>query len=119
MSEFKTEGVIVKIYPIQQVSEKFKKREFVIETQEQYPQVVKMELIQDKCDDLNNYKLGDLVSVYFNIKGREYTPQGKDEPIYYNTIQVWKIVSLAQKQANATISKQQEAATIDSDNLPF
>lgn len=119
MSELKTEGRIVKIYPTQQVSDKFKKREFVIETQEQYPQVVKMEVIQDKCGELDKYNVGDLVSVSFNIKGREYTPKGKDEPSYYNTIQAYKIVSLAQKQANETISKNQEAATIDNLNLPF
>lgn len=119
MSEMKIQGVITKIYPTQQVSEKFKKREFVIETQEQYPQLLKLEVIQDKCSDLDKHNVGDLVSVYFNIKGREYTPQGKDEPNYYNTIQSYKIVSLHQKQANETISKNQKAATIDSDSLPF
>ena len=115
----KIQGKIIKIYPTTQVSEKFKKREFVIETQEQYPQIIKMQVTQDKCSTLDNYNFGGLVDVYFNLKGREYTPKEKTEPNYYNTIEAWKIVSLHQKQANETISKNQEPPTIEDLQLPF
>jgi hypothetical protein len=49
MSELKLEGKLIKIFETNQISEKFKKREFVIETDEQYPQTVKFQLVQDSC----------------------------------------------------------------------
>lgn len=115
----KIQGIITKIYPTQQVTNTFKKREFVIETQEKYPQLILFQVTQNKCEDLDSHKAGALVDVHFNLRGREYTPKGKEQPSYFNTIEAWKIVSLHQKQANETISKNQEASTIDSDSLPF
>jgi hypothetical protein len=35
----------------------FRKRELVVTTEEQYPQDLLVEFIQDKCDILNSYKL--------------------------------------------------------------
>lgn len=115
----KIQGVIIKIYHTHQVTDKFKKREFVIETQEKYPQLILFQVTQNKCEDLDSQKIGSLVDVHFNLRGREYTPKGKEQPSYFSTIEAWKIVSLAQKQANETISKNQEPPTADSNELPF
>ena len=123
MSELKLQGKIVKIFPTVEVTQSFKKREFVIATEEKYPQVVKFELTQNKCEDLDNYKVGQLVDVFFNVRGREHTPPGKDHVQYFTTLQVWRIVSLHQQQENKKIIETQEAATFDSDfdseTLPF
>tara|TARA_R110000796_G_scaffold134775_2_gene250592 strand:+ start:98 stop:424 length:327 start_codon:yes stop_codon:yes gene_type:complete len=74
----------------QDVSEKFSKREFVVETSEQYPQKIIIQFVQDKCDLLNNYNIGDIVEVGVNLQGREWIdPQGQVK--YFNTIQAWKI----------------------------
>ena len=68
----------------------FRKREMVITTQEQYPQDLLVEFIQDKCDLLSQYAPGQQVSVGINLKGREWTsPQG--EVKYFNSIQGWRI----------------------------
>ena len=69
----------------------FQKREFVIETiDDQYPQKIQLELIQDKCEILNPYNLGDLIDVHFNLRGREWVnPQG--EAKYFNSLQAWRI----------------------------
>ena len=80
----------------------FRKREFVITTDEQYPQDVKLELQQDKCDLINNYQVGQRITVDFNIRGNEW--QGK----YYVNLQAWKITS---EQAAHTIPVPQTSPT--------
>lgn len=68
----------------------FRKREMVVTTQEQYPQDIMIEFIQDKCDLLNAYATGQKVKVSINLRGRAWTnPQGETK--YFNSIQGWKI----------------------------
>ena len=68
----------------------FRKRELVITTNEQYPQPLMVEFVQDKCDLLNNYQVGQDVKVSINLRGREWiNPQG--EAVYFNSIQGWRI----------------------------
>lgn len=68
----------------------FRKRELVITTDEQYPQHIMVEFTQDRCDILNNYRAGDMVSVGINLRGREWVnPQGETK--YFNSIQGWRI----------------------------
>ena len=45
----------------------FRKRELVVTTEEQYPQHILVEFVQDKCDLLNNYKVGQDVKVNINL----------------------------------------------------
>ena len=63
----------------------FRKREVVITTNGEYPEHIKVEFIQDKCDVLNDYKVGDEVNVGINLKGREWINPQK-EAVYFNTI---------------------------------
>lgn len=71
----------------------FRKREVVVTTEEQYPQHILVEFIQDKTDLLNNFNVGQSVKISINIRGREWTnPQG--EVKYFNSIQGWRIESL-------------------------
>ena len=71
----------------------FRKRELVITTNEQYPQPLMVEFVQDKCDLLNNYNIGEPVKVSINLRGREWVnPQGETK--YFNSIQGWRIERL-------------------------
>ena len=68
----------------------FKKRDVVVTTDEQYPQHILVQFVQDKCDLLNNYNVGEAVKVSINLRGREWiNPQG--EAKYFNSIQGWRI----------------------------
>lgn len=68
----------------------FQKREVVITTNEQYPQDIIIEFVQDKCSILDKYKVGQDVTIGINLRGREWVnPQG--EAKYFNSIQGWKI----------------------------
>lgn len=68
----------------------FKKRDLVVTTDEQYPQHILVQFVQDKCDLLNSYQVGDAVKIDINLRGREWT-NPKGETVYFNTIQAWKI----------------------------
>ena len=83
-------GKIKMINGTQQVSASFKKREMVVTTEEQYPQHIMIEFTQDKCDLLDNYRVGEAVKVSINLRGREWVnPQGETK--YFNSIQGWRI----------------------------
>jgi hypothetical protein len=85
-------GILKLKHDVQQVSDKFKKREFVltIDQNTQYPQYISFQLIQDKTSLIDNYQVGEEIKVSFNLKGREWTsPQG--EVKYFTTIDAWRI----------------------------
>ncbi len=68
----------------------FRKREVVITTDEQYPQMLMIEFVQDKCDLLNSFKVGEEIKVSINLRGREWiNPEG--EAKYFNSIQGWRV----------------------------
>jgi hypothetical protein len=74
----------------------FRKRELVVTTEEQYPQHILVEFVQDKCDLLNNYGEGQMVKVSINLRGREWVnPQGETK--YFNSVQGWRIENLQQE----------------------
>lgn len=84
------QGTIKSIGEIQTFGSGFQKREFVLLTTEQYPQPVSIEIIGDKIDILDPYKVGDNVMVGINIRGREWvSPQGETK--YFNSIVAWKL----------------------------
>jgi len=87
-------GRILVISDTKPINETLQKREFVIEFDEKkdgrYPQPIKFEAIQEKCDLLDFYKVGDDVSVDYNLKGRSWT-NPKNEDIYFNSMQMWRI----------------------------
>ena len=73
------QGSIKVIGEVQEISATFKKRELVVSTDEQYPQTLSIEFIQDKTDLLNKFEIGQNVKVGINLRGREWeNPQTKE-----------------------------------------
>ena len=132
---FKLSGTLKVINPTQVISDRFSKREFVVETQDQYPQLILFQATQDKCALLDNFQPNEQVEVSFNLRGREWTsPQG--EVKYFNTVEAWRIERAGQGTAmraggpsamnldsNPVATSGQTASVIsendDSDDLPF
>jgi hypothetical protein len=88
----KVTGILKVKMKTQQVSDKFKKREFVLtlEANTDYPQHVSFQLTQDKTSLLDLFELGQELTVSYNLRGREWiNPQGETK--YFNTIEAWKI----------------------------
>ncbi len=87
-------GVIKKISETVQISDRFRKREFVLEysSNPDYPQPIQLELVQDRCELLDEFKEGQEVEVHFDLRGREWTsPQGQVK--YFNSLQAWRLVA--------------------------
>lgn len=124
-------GTIIEISDVQQISDSFKKREFVVEYVEnpQYPEFVKFEAIQDKCAQLDAYKVGDKLTIQFNLKGRKWTDK-TGQVKYFNSLQAWKLEA-AGSSSQAPTSQSPETAPLDGlsepswssddkeDDLPF
>ncbi len=121
------QGTVKKITEVQTFTSGFQKREMVLTTEEQYPQPINIEFLQEKGDLLNQLKEGDKVKVAINIRGREWTsPQG--EVKYFNSIVGWRVENLGAgdftepTEAEPTGAKPVEAKGVfeeDEDDLPF
>lgn len=87
---FEVQGKLYKIFDIQQVSGAFQKREFVLNVDGQYPQLVVFQLVQDRCNAIDGFKVNETVKVFFDLRGREWqSPQG--ELKYFNSLNAWKV----------------------------
>ena len=91
---FEITGKIIDILPVNQVSDKFRKREFVIERKETggpavFVDYIKFQLVQDKCDLINESFLNEEVKISFNIKGNRWEREGKVN--YFTNLDAWKI----------------------------
>lgn len=107
----------------QNVSDKFKKREFVLtENSSQYPQHLSFQLTQDRCGLLEPFNEGAEIKVFFNLRGREWTsPQ--NELKYFNSLEAWKIeavgaVAPTSAPTNTTVSEPVISSS-EEDDLPF
>ncbi|HLS29917.1 MAG TPA: DUF3127 domain-containing protein [Flavobacteriaceae bacterium] len=88
------EGKIREIFETKEYgSNGFQKREMVVTTQEQYPQHLLIEFVQDRTGLLDNFERGQMVKVGINLRGREWiNPEG--ESVYFNSLNGWRIEAL-------------------------
>lgn len=108
-------GRIKSIGKTNNISDSFRKREVVITTSEQYPQHLLLEFVQDKCEVLDGYKVGQDVEIGINLRGREWVnPEGVTK--YFNTVQGWKIKGSDDSETKTI--KQVNPVSQD-DDLPF
>lgn len=113
------EGTLHKKFDAQDINATFKKREFVIETDEKYPQLVKFELIQERCSLVDEFAEGDKIKVEFNLKGREWN--GK----YFTNLHAWRLakVGAATEQGGGNFPPVEEPPVSSDeaylDDLPF
>lgn len=98
-------GKLVQKGDTQQVSDKFKKREFVLELSEEingnvYTNFAKFQLVQSKCEALDRFREGDQIKVNFNIKGNRWERDGKIN--YITNLDAWRLEAAgAQQQQQA------------------
>ena len=108
-------GTIFKIDDTKNITETFVKREFIVVSDGKYPQYVKFQLTQDRCDIMDRFKTNDFVTVHFNLEGK-VVEKGKYAGSVFNNITAWKVEAqgaASSPQPQATTSKQYE------DDLPF
>jgi len=115
---YEIEGVVKVVEDMQTFDSGFTKREFVVTTEEDYPQDVKLECVKDRCSLLDNVSVGDRVMAAFNLRGNEYNGR------YYVNLQAWRLSKLEDgsnaKAAVAASPAEDDNLTLDdSDNEPF
>ncbi|AHK11406.1 hypothetical protein F132_60 [Flavobacterium sp. phage 1/32] len=74
----------------QEIKADFKKRDFVVETTEQFPQKIPFQLLQDKVNLIDGIEVGKEIEVHFNFKGTQYDKDG-EETKYFLNLTAWKI----------------------------
>lgn len=129
-------GRLIVKYGTVQVSEKFKKHEFVLELTEEingntYTNYAKFQAVQNKCDIVDRFNEGDVVKVAFNIKGNSYVDKKSGETKYITNLDAWRIENVQQQQPQqpyASNSQPQPAPVYNppppsapdaNDDLPF
>ena len=118
---FKITGKLKMINDEQVLSERFKKREFVLTDFIQYPQDLMFQLTNENCNLINNFAVGDEIEVFFNLRGKEWiNPAGESK--YFNSFDAWKV----QKMRSSAVEKNEIKSDLpkglepdDNDVLPF
>ena len=118
-----TAGRIHALFDTQQVTERFRKREFVVELADnpRYPQYVQFQLTGDRCENLDGFEIGDQVRVEFSLRGREWTSP-KGEVRYFTSLETWSIDRVGEappRAASADIFGDEPPPPSDDDDIPF
>ncbi len=111
---FEISGKIIVKDETQQISDRFKKREFVIEVENErnseWNDFIKFQLTQDRCDLLESYNLNDEVKVSFNIRGRKWEKDGKVN--YFSNLEAWRL------EKSQPANMPQEMPEFSADDMP-
>ena len=118
-----TSGRIHALFDTQQVTERFRKREFVVELADnpRYPQYVLFQLTGDRCESLDGYEVGEEVKVEFSLRGREWTSP-KGEVRYFNSLETWsvdRVGDAAPASESGGMFGDEAPPPTDEDDIPF
>jgi len=123
---FEITGKLIEKFDAQQVTDRFRKREFVLETSEnvgtsEFVETIKFQLTQDRCDLVDNMNIGEEAKVSFNIRGRRWEKNGQVS--YFNNLEAWKMDKVSQAQVTNAAPPPTEAdipvEEEPTDDLPF
>jgi single-strand DNA-binding protein len=122
---FEVAGKLHKKFDTENKTDTFQAREFVIVVEGNYPQFVKFQLVQDRCSLVDNFEEGEMITVHFDLRGREWN--GK----YFTNLNAWRVEKHEPATPNADASgsaplgdssfpsANDEPATAADDDLPF
>jgi len=121
---FEINGKVIVKEETVSISDKFKKREFVIEVENErnseWNDFIKFQLTQDRCDLLDAISLNEEIKVSFNVRGRKWEKEGKVN--YFSNLEAWrieKVVSAQTPPANNVEEFKADAPGDEDDSLPF
>lgn len=103
---FEVIGKLHRVFPTEQKSASFQAREFVLEVPDgNYPQLIKFQAVQERCNILDNYNEGDQIKVSFDLRGREWN--GK----YLTNLNAWRFERAGEGSAQSAPSAPKSAAS--------
>jgi hypothetical protein len=113
-------GKLHAIFETRQVSERFSKREFVVEMSDnpKYPQLVLFQLTGDRCNQLDELNVGDAVRIDFSLRGREWkSPKGETK--YFNSLDVWTLSRVGDAGRTRDAFPDDEPPPPSDEDVPF
>lgn len=121
MAVYEMEGSVKLVLDQQTFPSGFTKREFVVTTDDKYPQDVKFECVKERTELLDGVNAGDRVKVSFDIRGNEFKER------YYVNLSAWKLEKISGDAApkaaegeDAFPGGEMETDEVDpEDNIPF
>jgi hypothetical protein len=117
---FETSGKLHAVSETKQVTERFRKREFVVELADnpRFPQFVQFELTGDRCDHLDGFEVGEQVRVEFSLRGREWkSPKGETK--YFNSLDVWTLERMKDSGGGHRDFSDDEPPPPSDEDVPF
>ncbi|MBT8195179.1 MAG: DUF3127 domain-containing protein [Bacteroidia bacterium] len=87
-------GKLLEKFDTVQATEKFKKREFVIEVNSENTSfnrtdVIKFQLTQDRCNLIDSAAINDSITVFFDIRGNKWEKEGR--VMYFTNLEAWRV----------------------------
>ena len=82
---YELEGKIKVMFETMTFNSGFTKREFVVTTEDKYPQDIKLQCVKEKIEILDAVQVGEKVKVSFDLRGNEYKER------YYVDLQAWRV----------------------------
>ncbi len=124
----KIQGTLHKKFDTEQKTPTFRVREFVLKYEDnpQYPQLIKFQITQDRCEALDGFAEGAKLDIDFDIRGREWTsPDGTVR--YFNSLDAWRLTPIQEQTAAgqageplaAPPPEAMDITQVDDDDLPF
>ncbi|WP_159522833.1 DUF3127 domain-containing protein [Sunxiuqinia indica] len=120
MSNYEATGRIQEIFDkqsgVSKAGKEWKKREFLVETEDQYPKKICFNLFGDNIDFMDNLKTGDLVKVLFDVESREFNGR------WYHNVNAFNVQSLEEETSNSQSPEdlpEEYNAPEEEDDLPF
>jgi len=117
---FETSGKLHAVAETKQVTERFRKREFVVELADnpRFPQFVQFELTGERCEHLDGFEVGEQVRVEFSLRGREWkSPKG--EIRYFNSPDAWTVERAKDAPGRSRDFPDDEPPPPSDDDVPF
>jgi hypothetical protein len=111
------QGKLFKKFDATEHGGSFKKIEFVVELDDKYPQLVKMQAVQDKVSLIESMPVGTVAEFFFNLKGREWT-NSEGKVLYFTNVEVWKVKTIEEVAVEEPESEE-KGVDMDGDELPF
>ena len=89
---FEVEGKLYRKFETEKKKDTFQTREFVLLVEQgQYPQHIKFQLVQDRCEIIDNIPEGTNLKVYFDLRGREWQEK------FFTNLQAWRVEAVGQE----------------------
>lgn len=123
---FEIIGKLVEKFDTQNVSDKFKKREFVIEYRDNpnmsFSEMLKFQLTQDRCNLIDAFTIGQEIRVFFNLRGRKWEKDGNVS--YFTNLEGWKVEKVSDSGTVSDaplpdVNSLPELGEDESNDLPF